>query len=974
MPELNSYGRRLRPTEWGTGRPVRRLYHRGVDGLFERGAELEQIGAHLARASSGGGCLVVVEGPAGIGKTRLLAEVRRQAESNRPNAPLVLHARGSELEVEFAFGIVRQLFETELARRGQEPLAGTAASAAAVFGLVDTSTTVPSFAVLHGLFWLIVNLADEGPVLLLIDDLHWCDRPSLQFLTYLARRLDGLPVLLLAGLREAEPGADPALLAELTRDPAAYPVHPGPLGSAAVAALVESRLGTVPEPEFVAACELATGGNPLLLTQLVSALGSEGVRPDATQVARVAQIGPRAVSRTVLMRLSRLGAPAHAVAEAVAILGDGAALPTVAELAGVSQADVAEATRALVQAEILRPEPPLSFVHPLVRDAVYHGLASGERELRHAAAATVLRRVAAPPERIAAQLLHTSTLTEPWVTALLREAGRAAMQAGAADSAVAYLRRALDTADADEDRGRLLLDLGSAEALTSGLAAATHLQQAYEELVNPAARAEAAAQLGRTLMFMGSPAKGAAVARRTAAELPDELTDQRLALLAFECMTVYFGTGDLDRLRILRGDGSANSDADVAIDSVMMRPRPGPLDGPGAHMFAAMAAWDAACTDGTAAECAELALAALDGPTLVAADPALIPYAALVALITTDRPEAVELLELMVSHTHRRGSLVAASSMHLWSGFGALQRGDLAGAEELLRVAERELAMWGHSESAVRHSRCHLAEVLYERGELQKASEMLESMGAVDPGHNTTGWWLQVRAKLLTGMDRPAEALAATDELLTPRVATIFPVRLWGRSLRAEALERLGRRGEAIELAAEEVAETRAFGAPSALGRSLRILGTLQRHDGIDAVTEAVAVLENSTARLEYAKALAALGAALRRARRATEAREPLRQALDLATACGAARLAEQVRTELVAAGVRPRRDAASGAAALTPGERRVALLAAAGRSNRDIAQELFVTPKTVEVHLSNAYRKLAIRSRAELESVLAGS
>jgi DNA-binding NarL/FixJ family response regulator len=141
--------------------------------------------------------------------------------------------------------------------------------------------------------------------------------------------------------------------------------------------------------------------------------------------------------------------------------------------------------------------------------------------------------------------------------------------------------------------------------------------------------------------------------------------------------------------------------------------------------------------------------------------------------------------------------------------------------------------------------------------------------------------------------------------------------------------------------------------------------------EGVALVEEAVAVLEDSIARLEHAKALAALGTLMRLDRRPTEARDPLRRALDLATVCGADALAERTRSELAAAGARPRREALSGVGALTPSERRVADLAAGGQSNRDIAQSLYVTPKTVEVHLSNAYRKLGIGGRRELPSVL---
>ena len=150
------------------------------------------------------------------------------------------------------------------------------------------------------------------------------------------------------------------------------------------------------------------------------------------------------------------------------------------------------------------------------------------------------------------------------------------------------------------------------------------------------------------------------------------------------------------------------------------------------------------------------------------------------------------------------------------------------------------------------------------------------------------------------------------------------------------------------------------------------MLGTVRRTDRVAPLHEAVEALEGSSARLELAKALTALGSAHRLARRPSDAREPLRRALELADACGAVPLATHARSELYAAGARPRTTALSGVGALTASERRVVDRAVAGETNRDIAQALFVTPKTVEVHLSNAYRKLGIRSRRELAAALA--
>ena len=192
------------------------------------------------------------------------------------------------------------------------------------------------------------------------------------------------------------------------------------------------------------------------------------------------------------------------------------------------------------------------------------------------------------------------------------------------------------------------------------------------------------------------------------------------------------------------------------------------------------------------------------------------------------------------------------------------------------------------------------------------------------------------------------------------------------QSLKARALARLGRHDEALAAIEAELELARETGVPATIGRCLRERAELAQD--IEGLREAASMLATTPARLEHARALAALGAALRRDRQATEAREPLREALELAEACGCPPLVEALRSELYASGARPRTTALSGLASLTASERRVATLAAEGQTNREIAQALFVTPKTVEVHLSNAYRKLDIRSRRELPAALSGA
>jgi DNA-binding CsgD family transcriptional regulator len=192
------------------------------------------------------------------------------------------------------------------------------------------------------------------------------------------------------------------------------------------------------------------------------------------------------------------------------------------------------------------------------------------------------------------------------------------------------------------------------------------------------------------------------------------------------------------------------------------------------------------------------------------------------------------------------------------------------------------------------------------------------------------------------------------------------------RSWAAEGLRRLGRNEEARALAEEELALARRWGDPQAIGASLRVLGLVEGGErGIGLLREAVELLGGSEARLEHARALVDLGAALRRANKRTEARERLREGVDLAQTVGALGLAERANDEIATTGARPRKILQTGLDALTASERRVAQLAAGGMSNKEIAQTLFVTIKTVEVHLSHAYRKLEISSRTQLDTAL---
>jgi len=928
-------------------------------GLLERERELAVIDSLTEEVRAGAARLVLVEGRAGIGKSRVLAAARERAAEHGLR---VLSARGTELEQQFAYGAVRQLFEP--LRTDPElwdaALAGAAEPARAVFdtaGFVTESGEArdASFATLHGLYWLTLNLTARGPLMVAVDDLHWCDRATLRFLAYLAPRVEGLPLLVATGLRTGEPGTDPALLADIVSDPSVSTVRPGPLSAAAVHALVIQRLGADADEGFSAACLEATGGNPLLLGQLISSLESEGVAPQAEQADTVRSIGPRAVGRTILLRLSRLPEPAARVAGAIAILGESATLPLVAALCEIDERTAADAIAALARADIVGHEAPLEFVHPLVREAIYRELPPGRRELDHDRAAHVLRACGASPGAVATQLLNTPTgRGNAGVVEELREAARDAIRRGANDAGVAYLTRALEEPPADDVRADLLYELGVAEADSNGLRSLEHLRAAHATLTDVGKRANAAFWITRLAMHTGAgqAVEAAAFARRESRALPPEYDDERYAFDAFEVTCTYWGAKE----------GPAPETYELH--------RNGPVsDRPGALMAAKTFAFDWALKLGPADRIADITERTLGGELDLNLMSGTADIMAAIVLEFAER-EVTHLWAGAVEEAHRGGSLFWALGLHLWHGWNLIRHGSLTEGEESVRESIAEEKIWGVPPTQA-FAPAFLAWSLVEQGRLAEARAVLDPV-PVDPVGTYGGSVLhRSRAELFLAEGDFAAALADAErgEAAVPYVLNPA-ANPWG-SLQAQALDGLGRTAEGIERVELELERARRWGAAGPIGRALRVLGTLRRDEGLADLKSAVELLEQSPARLELAKALAALGAAQRRARQPSEARVPLRRALELAEACGAQSLVGNVRSELAAAGAKPRSAALSGVESLTPSERRVVALAADGQTNRDIAQTLYVTPKTVEVHLSNSYRKLGIRSRRELAGAL---
>ena len=695
-----------------------------------------------------------------------------------------------------------------------------------------------SFAVLHGLYWLTVNLATTGPVVICVDDIQWCDSASLRYLAYLVKRLDGLPVLVVLALRTGEQHPDEALLADLALDPSVTVLRPAPLSAEAAAVLVHERLGDGAD-SFVEACHRMTSGNPLLLRQLLRALADEGVRPDVSHVDTVRAVGSRAVSALVTLRLRRMPPTVTAAARAVAVLGEAAGLPTVAALARQPEEEVAAALDVLSRSEILTAdERHLAFVHPLVRDAVYDDLPAGERALHHERAAQVLLDQGATPEQVAVHLLRAPRRGSATTVAVLRAAAGTAISRGASDAATGLLRRALEEPVPGPDRADLLVELGRVETHVDGPSGVAHLADAYAALAEPHERALLAMDIARTHVFVSPPGVATSFARSAAAALPDGLDDDRQGLVALERIAGF-----------MHG---------LPTDAYLSGPVPEVSGaGDGARMLAATLSYELLRAGEDREGAVRMARFALEGDRLLAVDNGLLWIVAANVLLLAD-DELGDFWDRALARAHATGGLFAALSVNLWRGFTQWRGGQLDDALQSLADAVEQQRVWGISGTTSTYAAAFTLGVLTDRGDLDAAAASLEA-GRALPWVGEGGRLLQeAAARLLIEQGRPAEALAElASEVDHPPVAN--PAWAPWRQLTARSMAALGRTDEAIALAEEEVDLQRRWGAPTALGPSLRVLGELRGADGAADLREAVELLSGTCAVLEEARAQLAL-------------------------------------------------------------------------------------------------------------------
>ena len=926
--------------------------------LLERESENAVLRTAVDRLVDGVGSMVVVEGTAGIGKTRLLASATDLA--GRGTA-LVRTARAGALEREMPFGVARQLLEPLLERADDVErsrlLAGSAALSLTALGRAERggpAAEVDPYAPIHGLYWLVAKLCEAQPVFLAIDDAHWADSESLRWIDYLARRAGDVPVLIVVAARTGE-ADEPAELEALRLD-ANEILRPSPLSGTAVNRLIGAELGEAPSPEFSTACNQATGGNPFLLVEVLRTLRTTSLEPNAEAANSLGTLGPEAVARSVLPRLHSFGTEAVGLARAIAVLGGAPQLRHASIMAEIDEARARELCDRLRDAEILAPGQPIDFVHPLSRTAIYRELSAGARSDAHRRAAEVLAAAGSAPSELAPHLLACAPNGDQRVVADLRAAARNATSTGAPDAARRYLERAL--AEPPDNELEVQYELGQALWGASPVDAPGVLASVAERAGDPELRLRAAEDAAWTYFDCGNLAQAVAWLGRVVEMVPERRSEQILATEAsmFCLTTMSAGRREEDSARI-------GAIADRIGDSTR-----------GELLVRQALSFDRFAEGDPVERVVELA-SGFPPPPWAAHGP--VPSIACKVLASSGHWRVAR--EATAIGWDSDSLLHVASYRE--SFFSEIDRlaGRLAQSEAEARTALDILRDLSPISLPALVAVGNLLAVLIARGELEEATELADQWDLSAPFSVValTPILLEIRGDLRIAR---GELEAGAEDLLTvgedlEQMRFFNPAMATWRQEVVPALAALGRDSDARRIVAKGEQRARAFGAPHVIGAILRARASVEaKGTAIETLSESVNVLRSADQPYELARSELELGAALRRNGRRREAREPLRRALELAHVSGAGGVAARAREELAAAGSRPRNVFRTGVEALTASELRTAKLAAEGFSNVEIAQRLFVTRKTVEKHLGNAYTKLEIASRKDLTKALAAS
>lgn len=910
--------------------------------LVERDVELEAISAALAERGSGR--LVVIEGPPGIGKSALLAEARTMAERA---GGTVLTAQASPLERDLDFGVARQLLDPGVVDGLLTP------AAEGEQGRAEGGE--PSYERYHSLLTALAGHDAAGGLVLCVDDLQWADAPSVRWLAFAAERSADIAALLVVATRplgrHQRRHASSAPLRAVVEHPRSVLLRPAPLTDVGARVLVRDALGGEATGPFVRACLEVSGGHPAHLRGLLAALDAAAVEPDEQHVERVAELAGPALATVVERQLHAAGEEAAALARAMTVLGGAGAAETAA-LAGLDAAEARTAAGLLADEGLLADGAGWRLASPAVTRAVEATIDASEWARLHTAAAEVLDARGAPIAAIARHLLHAPPAGDATVAALLTQAADAALPAGRA-AALELLDRAIAEPPAPAALARVLLRRAEVAVELMRPDAVAAARAAVAAAKSHDQRARAALVLARGLLSDGDPRDGVRVLREAAEELGGRIDEELAATLDVALVEVARWDIELHRYALARlerwrDDATGDSVARLAA-------------------FAHLGHEDTlACRP--ASEAVSLARGALADGRLIErfGEHLVAAVAAIQVLHAADLvAESGRQHDALLRATERAGSPLAHALALTSRGACRAAAGLLVEAE-----ADAEQALVGdHGRDApfvslIAHST--LLRVAVERDDLELASRraVLAVPGEL-PHLTIAARLLTWRGALRLGQGRLEEALAdllAAGERQQAAGIEYQAFAPW-RAYAVTVLVALGDRERAQAIAEDELASARRHGVASGIGRALRSRAAVESGRArVDLLRESLDALTACPARLELARTQLELGLELGGA----AGRKLTYAAQRLADGSGAEGLARRARAALGGDPGRP-----AGPAALTPSERRTVELAVAGLSNRELAEALFVSPKTVETHLTSAFRKLAIRSRHQLADAL---
>ncbi|MGN6162048.1 MAG: LuxR C-terminal-related transcriptional regulator [Marmoricola sp.] len=917
----------------------------------------QRVSSVLGRCRGGTGSLTAVVAPAGMGKSTLLAEAAGLAEDFGIRH---LATRGDVLVRSVPYAGVRELFSGVIAAATAEELAEIGAGAAALaLPVLDarydgaTPTVESRAATLHGLYWWTANLAARGPLLLTVDDAHLLDAETLDWLAYLQTRVEGMSVAVMIASRPTNPGELVDTLVSST--PPEALIVPAPMTLEEVDQVARAA-GVELDADTLQGVYAATGGMPFLVRAAVAAVDETHAWP--------IDLDEAALTRSIVERITATTPHALQVAQAIVILGPDAAEHLVARVTGLPIGDVLEATEALQRARLLAVPPPLVFVHELVGNAIDTSIGARLRQTLHVAAADLLAAQGAGIDRVVAHLLDTEPADEPRHRRWLQQAVDLAERHGAPRTAAEYLHRLLKESLDPAERAAALHRLGRCGVEIGAADTTAHLFAAVSLTADPCGRLAVMNDLAKALILEGRLDE----AFRALLEVSDSLGSDSAG--ALELRAEALGLGMLNVV----GDDVLRPLARHVADRLQWN------DQPADRRAAAALSFERFRRCAPAEECARLATYALGGAASNPTELALSP-AYLVAQIAHLYSGRVEDARALARDGQRWASERGAPALYFACGFQAADvaayEGDLATIEAFGRDVQQAfddglapllaaatalpLDVWG----------------MLERGRRDEAHALLAGYGVLDLPSETLLFSGQLLVRGLVHLSSGDADLALADfEVCGQRQAMTGHSNAaavpWRRAA-VDALIMLGRCEEALVLADEDLSCARRFGEARAVGFALNTRARVPSNPYAEAdLGEAVAVLGDTSARLEQARALIGWGGALRRRGQRRDAREPLRHGRELAERCGAVPLAVEAERELRATGAYLVGRPVSGICSLTASERRVVECAMKGLTNAQIAQSLFVSLKTVEMHLSRSYQKLGIRRRDELAALFA--